>query len=89
MLCRLAGPALCYASRVGLKVTELGISRRQWKLTEDIPFDEFSHDDRERKAQRKRDKAAERMTHQLIAAVRVAGLEQVLPAAAIEGKIMK
>ncbi|TQS88591.1 hypothetical protein EU811_20805 [Arthrobacter sp. TS-15] len=83
---RLVGPALCYASRVGLKVTELGISRRPWKLTEDIPFDEFSQDARERQAEKRRDKAAGLMTHQIIASISTANLEHVLPAESIEVK---
>lgn len=83
---RLVGPALCYAARVGLRVAEVGLSRRPWKLDEDIPFDEFRDDGRESKRARKREKAGELMIRSLVKSIRAAGLEHLVPRDAIDVK---
>lgn len=81
---RLVGPALCYVSRVGLKVNDLGVSRRPWKLTEDLPFDEFNQDPSGERLEKRRYRAAEQIARRLMASIEASDLVDVIPPAEIE-----
>ncbi|WP_265442790.1 hypothetical protein [Flexivirga meconopsidis] len=38
---RLVGPCLCYASRVGIEISAVGLPRKPWHLEDEIPFYEL------------------------------------------------
>jgi hypothetical protein len=83
---RLAGPSLCYAARLGLKVDDVGLPKRPWRLEDEVAFDELRDYGRRNKLRSKQEEAAASMICTLADAVSAAGLERLITKDTIEAK---
>ena len=86
---RLVGPALCYAARSGIEISEVGLPRTPWKLDEEFKFDELRDYGLRKQVQLVRETAVKPIIRQFNKSVRVAGLEEVLPKEAFRSEAFR
>ncbi|UYY83093.1 hypothetical protein OIT41_08700 [Arthrobacter sp. YA7-1] len=86
---RLVGPALCFAARSGLEISEVGLPRRPWKLDDEFKFDELRDYGLRKQMQLDRETAVKPVIRELNKSVRVAGLKEVLPKEAIRSEAFR
>lgn len=86
---RLVGPALCYAARVGLEISDVGLPRKPWRLDDEFEFDELRDYGFRKQVQLNRETAVKPIIRELNRSVRVAGLKEVLPKEAIRSEAFR
>lgn len=86
---RLVGPALCYAARSGIEISEIGLPRKPWKLDDEFKFDELRNYGVRKQMQLDRETAVKPIIRELNKSVRAAELKEVLPKEAIRSEAFR